>query len=81
MGKGVVFRVVFWIAFHESGLPLAGLSPSPAKMPLWEQGNELISHMLYGLTVELTRGFVRGRLGRAPGVRSRLDDPVNTSVA
>ena len=59
-GCGSFFGVLFWLGLHETFLPLCGFSPSPAAMSLWEQGNELVSHVAYGVTVELVRrGLVR----------------------
>lgn len=54
-GCGSLFGFLFWLGAHEIVLPLAGFSPSPAEMSLWEQGNELVSHVLYGVVVELVR--------------------------
>ncbi len=59
LGYGAAFGVAFWLVLHEVLLPLAGFSPSPAQMTLWEQGNELVSHAFYGMGVELMRRFLR----------------------
>ncbi len=59
-GCGSLFGVLFWLGAHEIALPLCGFSPSPVQMSLWEQGDELVSHIVFGVTVELVRrGLVR----------------------
>lgn len=65
LGYGAAFGVAFWAVLHEVLLPLAGFSPSPLHMTLWEQGNELVSHALYGMGVELTRRALRSHAERA----------------
>ncbi len=54
-GCGAFFGFSLWLGAHEILLPLLGFSPSPAQMSVWEQGNELITHVIYGVTVELVR--------------------------
>ncbi len=54
-GCGALFGVLFWLGLHEIFLPLAGFSASPAGMTFWEQGNEFVSHIFFGVTVELVR--------------------------
>lgn len=61
-GCGSLFGVLFWLGLHEIALPLAGFSPSPAIMSLWEQGNELVSHVAYGMTVEVVRRGLERKL-------------------
>jgi len=59
-GCGALFGFLFWLGAHEIGLPLAGFSPSPAEMSWWEQGNELVTHVIYGVVVEsVLRGLAR----------------------
>jgi putative membrane protein len=60
-GCGALFGFAFWLVAHEIALPLMGLSPTPAQMSLWEQGNELVTHVIYGVVVELSRRYVRAR--------------------
>ena len=62
IGYGVAFGILFWIALHEIFLPAIGWSASPLGMTAWEQGNEFVSHIFYGVGVELTRRSVRPRL-------------------
>ncbi|MGI9087833.1 MAG: DUF1440 domain-containing protein [Chthoniobacterales bacterium] len=54
-GCGSLFGVLFWLGVHEILLPLAGFSASPAMMTFREQGNEFVSHIIFGVTVELVR--------------------------
>ncbi len=54
-GYGAFFGFSFWLLAHEIALPLMGLSPGPAQMTLWEQGDELVTHMIFGVTLEFTR--------------------------
>ena len=54
-GYGVLFGIVFWLLLHEIALPLMGLSPTPAQMTLWEQGNELVTHIVFGVVLEAVR--------------------------
>lgn len=56
---GSLFGVFFWLLAHEGGLPLMGLSPTPAEMTVREQRDELVSHVVYGVVLESAR---RGRL-------------------
>ncbi len=55
LGYGAFFGFAFWLLVHEIGLPLVGLSPTPAQMTLWEQGNELVTHIVFGVVLEFTR--------------------------
>ncbi len=52
---GAFFGFIFWILLHEIALPLMGFSPTPAEMTLWEQGNELATHIVFGLVLEFVR--------------------------
>lgn len=54
-GYGALFGFSFWLLAHEIALPLMDLSPTPAQMTLWEQGNELVSHIIFGATLEFVR--------------------------
>lgn len=47
-GEGVFFCISFWLLADEILLPLLNLSPSILNMGLWEQTNELVSHVIYG---------------------------------
>lgn len=59
-GYGTLFGSIFWLLLHEIALPLMGLSPSPVQMTLWEQGNELATHMVFGVVLESVRRAVGG---------------------
>lgn len=65
IGYGAAFGVAFWVTFHEILLPLIGWSGTPAVMTFHEQINELISHILYGIALELTRRVIVKKLNRA----------------
>lgn len=60
-GYGAFFGFSFWLLAHEIALPLLGLSPTPAQMTAWEQGNELVTHGIFGVVLEVVR---RGLLRR-----------------
>ncbi len=57
LGYGALFGIAFWLGVHEIILPLMNLSPTPAQMTLWEQGNEFVSHIFFGLSLEFARRF------------------------
>lgn len=57
-GYGILFGLSFWLFAHEITLPLMGLSPTPAQMTAWEQGNEFVSHGIFGLALEFVRRFL-----------------------
>ncbi len=57
LAYGTVFGIGFWVVAHEIVLPLMGLSSTAAQMTLWEQGNEFVSHILFGVALEFTRRF------------------------
>ncbi len=54
-GYGTLYGFSFWLFAHEIALPLMDLSPTPAQMTLWEQGNEFVSHLAFGAALEFTR--------------------------
>lgn len=54
-GYGTLFGFSFWLLLHEIALPLMGLSPTPAQMTVWEQGNELVTHIVFGVVLEFVR--------------------------
>ena len=57
-GRGISFGVTVWAGFHEITLPLLRATPALWKLPAQEQVNELLTHALYGLTVESVRARV-----------------------
>lgn len=56
-GYGALYGISFWLFAHEIVLPLMNLSPTPAQMTLWEQGNESVSHIFFGLALEFVHRF------------------------
>jgi putative membrane protein len=61
-GAGLPFGTAVWLAADEGLVPLLGLSKTPTEYPLSTHAYSLASHFVYGLTVELVRRAVRGRL-------------------
>ena len=61
---GLPFGVVFWIVADETVVPLLGLSKGPADYPSSTHTYALSSHLVYGLTAEITRRVVRTALLR-----------------
>ena len=56
---GLPFGAAFWLVADETAVPLLGLSEGPTKYPLSTHAYALASHLVYGLTAELTRRAVR----------------------
>ena len=61
-GAGLPFGAAFWLVADETALPLLGLSMGPTAYPVSTHVYALASHFVYGLTAELVRRTVRGRL-------------------
>ena len=61
-GAGLPFGAAFWLVADETALPLLGLSKGPTAYPVSTHVYALASHFVYGLTAELVRRTVRGRL-------------------
>lgn len=59
MAGGLPFGAAFWLVADETAVPLLGLSEGPTKYPLSTHAYALASHLVYGLTAELTRRAVR----------------------
>lgn len=57
---GLPFGATVWAAADEIGMPLLGLSESPAELPLSRHASALGSHLVFGLTVEAVRRMFRG---------------------
>ncbi len=55
---GVILGATTWASTHETSLPLAGLEKSPEDVPMKTQLQELLSHVLFGVTTEIVRGAV-----------------------
>lgn len=62
LGYGALYGIGFWLFAHEITLPLMHLSPTPAQMTLWEQGNEFVSHIFFGVSLEFARRFAVRKL-------------------
>ena len=56
---GLPFGAAFWLVADETAVPLLGLSEGPTKYPLSTHAYALASHLVYGVTAELTRRAVR----------------------
>ena len=59
---GLPFGVVFWALADETAVPLLGLSKGPTEYPLAVHTYALSSHLIYGITAEITRRIVRTAL-------------------
>ena len=59
---GLPFGVVFWALADEIAVPLLGLSKGPTEIPVSTHAYALSSHLVYGLTAEVTRRGVRNLL-------------------
>lgn len=58
-GAGLPFGVVFWVVADEVAVPLLGLAKGPTQYPISTHAYALASHLVYGLTAELSRRAVR----------------------
>ena len=61
-GAGLPFGVAFWAVADEAVVPLLGLSKGPTEYPASTHAYALASHLVYGLTTEVTRRAVRNVL-------------------
>lgn len=59
---GVILGATTWVTTHETSLPLLGLEPKPTDVPLQMQANELLAHVLFGITTEVVRNLINERL-------------------
>lgn len=59
MGAGVPFGAAFWLIADEVTVPLLGLSKSPTEYPVSTHAYALASHLVFGLTTELSRRALR----------------------
>ena len=58
-GFGLPFGLAFWLVADEGVVPLLGLSKGPTEYPVSTHAYALASHLVYGLTAEVTRRAVR----------------------
>jgi putative membrane protein len=63
-GTGALFGASLNVVTHETTLPLLGLSDSPLKQKPREQVSEAVTHVVFGVAVELTRRLLRSKLFR-----------------
>jgi putative membrane protein len=57
--EGASFGMAVEALTHETALPALGLSAGPEDETLRERASEVTSHLVYGVTTEAVRGFVR----------------------
>ncbi len=62
IGYGLGFGFVLLLLTHETTLPYFGLSIPWTAIPLKEHLSEIFTHAIFGVSVELTRRFVRNHL-------------------
>lgn len=58
-GAGIPFGAVFWLTADEVAVPLLGLAKGPTEYPASTHAYALASHLVYGLTAELSRRAIR----------------------
>jgi len=56
---GVPFGAAFWLVADEVTVPLLGLSKGPTEYPVSTHAYALASHVVYGVTTELSRRALR----------------------
>lgn len=56
---GVPFGAAFWLLADEVSVPLLGLSKGPTEYPLSTHAYSLASHIVYGVSAELSRRALR----------------------
>jgi len=61
-GSGALFGASLNLMTHETTLPLLGLSDSPLKQKPREQVSEAVTHVVFGVAVELTRRLLRSKV-------------------
>ena len=57
--EGASFGMALEALTHETALPALGLSAEPEDETLRERASEVTSHVVYGVTTEFVRSFVR----------------------
>ena len=58
-GAGLPFGAVFWLTADEVAVPLLGLAKGPTEYPVSTHAYALASHLVFGLTAELSRRAIR----------------------
>ena len=56
---GLPFGAVFWVVADEVAVPVLGLAKGPTEYPVSTHVYSLASHLVYGVTAELSRRAVR----------------------
>jgi putative membrane protein len=59
MAAGLPFGAVFWLVADEISVPLLGLSKGPTEYPISTHAYALASHLVYGMTAEVSRRALR----------------------
>ena len=59
VGAGVPYGALIWLGADEGVVPLIGLSKTPEKYPASVHASALAAHLVYGLSLEMTRKAVR----------------------
>jgi putative membrane protein len=62
ISDGVILGASTWFSTHETSLPILGLEPKPTDVPVRMQINELLAHVLFGITTEVVRSAVNAKL-------------------
>jgi hypothetical protein len=62
-GGGIPFGATVWLTAAEAGMPLVGLTKAPTAYPSERHIASLLSHLVYGATVEMTRRTLSGTSG------------------
>jgi putative membrane protein len=58
-GAGVPFGAAFWLLADEITVPALGLSKGPTEYPVSTHAYALASHLVYGVTAEMSRRALR----------------------
>ena len=58
-GAGIPFGAAFWLLADEISVPALGLSKGPAEYPVSTHAYALASHLVYGVTAEMSRRALR----------------------
>ena len=59
VGAGIPFGAAFWLVADEVTVPMLGLSKGPTEYPVSTHAYALASHLVYGMTAELSRRALR----------------------
>lgn len=59
VGAGLPFGAAFWLIADEVAVPALGLSKGPTEYPVSTHAYALASHLVYGMTAELSRRALR----------------------